>query len=47
MGVLGMLIFIPLCSVLYALFRGYVKKRLVQRNVPEGKWKDPPETKKE
>ena len=47
MGVLGMLIFIPLCSVLYALFRGYVKKRLVQRNVPEGKWMNPPETKEE
>ena len=31
MGILGMLVFIPVCSVLYALFRGYVKDRLVQK----------------
>ena len=28
MGVLGMLLFIPLCSVVYSLFRAYVKDRL-------------------
>lgn len=38
-GVIGMLLFIPLCSVLYALFRGFVKKRLKDRKVPETKWK--------
>lgn len=39
-GVAGMLFFIPLCSVLYALFRGYIKARLVQKNVLDSKWKD-------
>ena len=28
MGVLGMLVFIPLCSVLYSLLRGVVNRRL-------------------
>ena len=41
MGILGML-FIPVCSVLYALFRGYVKDRLVQKAVPAQKWQDAP-----
>ncbi|MEG1989264.1 MAG: AI-2E family transporter, partial [Oscillibacter sp.] len=38
MGVAGMLFFIPLCSVLYALFRGFVKLRLQNRGVPPEKW---------
>lgn len=42
MGVAGMLFFIPLCSVLYALFRDYVKKRLAEKKVPVQKWRDPP-----
>ena len=42
MGILGMLVFIPLCSVLYALFRDYVKTRLSQRHVPVHKWRDDP-----
>ena len=42
MGVLGMLLFIPLCSVVYSLFRAYVKDRLTARNVPVEKWRDPP-----
>ena len=42
MGILGMLVFIPLCSVLYALFRDYVKTRLSQRHVPDHKWRDDP-----
>ena len=42
MGIGGMLFFIPLCSVLYALFRSYVKARLSQRKVPVSKWRDPP-----
>ena len=46
MGVAGMLFFIPLCSVLYALFRDFVKRRLVEKKVPAAKWRDPPPTKK-
>ena len=42
MGLVGMLIFIPLCSVLYALFREFVKGRLAEKNIPEHKWRDPP-----
>ena len=42
MGLAGMLIFIPLCSVLYALFREFVKGRLAEKNIPEHKWRDPP-----
>jgi len=41
MGVVGMLVFIPLCSVLYALFRDFVKDRLVEKRVPEEKWREP------
>ena len=40
MGVAGMLFFIPLCSVLYALFRGFVKERLKVRKIPPQKWRD-------
>lgn len=39
-GIIGILLFIPLCSVLYALFREFVKKRLRERKVPESKWKN-------
>ena len=42
LGIGGMLLFIPLCSVLYALFRDYVKGRLRERNVPAEKWRDVP-----
>ena len=42
MGVAGMLFFIPLCSVLYALFRDFVKGRLTEKQVPAKKWRDPP-----
>ena len=42
MGVLGMLVFIPFCSVLYALFRDCVKGRLADKRVPESKWREPP-----
>lgn len=37
-GITGILVFIPMCSVLYALFRTFVKKRLKERKVPESKW---------
>jgi len=39
MGVAGMLFFIPLCSVLYALFRDFVKERLKEKKVPAKKWR--------
>lgn len=35
MGIVGMLIFIPLVSVVYTLFRGYVYKRLKKRKLLE------------
>ncbi len=38
MGVAGMLIFVPLCSVLYALFREFVYKRLQEKGVTPDKW---------
>lgn len=38
MGVGGMLLFIPLCSVLYTLFRSFIRKRLKEKKVPEEKW---------
>lgn len=38
LGVAGMLIFVPLCSVLYALFREFVYKRLAERQVTPDKW---------
>ena len=41
MGVAGMLLFIPLCSVAYALFRDHVKSKLALKRVPPEKWKDP------
>lgn len=37
-GIMGILVFIPLCSVLYALFATFVKKRLKERKVSESKW---------
>ena len=37
MGIIGMLLFIPLCSVLYALFRQYVKDRLSGKKISPAK----------
>jgi predicted PurR-regulated permease PerM len=37
MGFSGMLIFIPLSSVLYVLFREYIYKRLIDRGVSPDK----------
>ena len=42
MGILGMLVFIPLCSVLYALLRQLTIHRLKQRRVLAEKWREPP-----
>ena len=41
MGVAGMLLFIPLCSVLYAVFRETVGRRLKRRKVSPAKWETP------
>lgn len=43
MGVVGMLVFIPLCSVIYTLFRSYVKERLVKKQIPPSKFTRPPQ----
>ena len=42
MGVLGMLVFIPFCSILYALFRDFVRRRLTEKKIPSDKWNEPP-----
>lgn len=34
MGIVGMLVFIPLSSVVYTLFRGWVYQRLKKKNIP-------------
>ena len=39
-GIAGILFFIPLCSVLYAIFKGFIKKRLKERKVPEKKYNE-------
>lgn len=39
LGIAGILLFIPLCSVCYALFREYVKKQLQNKNISTDKWK--------
>lgn len=41
MGIAGMIIFIPLMSVLYSLFRLYVKNQLYIKGVPEAGWTEP------
>lgn len=38
MGVVGMLVFIPLCSVAYILFRMYVKGKLEEKQIPVEKY---------
>ena len=42
MGIAGMLFFIPLCSVIYAIVRGFVKERLELKGVPTEKWMNAP-----
>lgn len=42
MGVGGMLLMIPLASVLYTLLREYTNKRLAQLGIPEEKLQDHP-----
>lgn len=38
-GIIGIIIFIPICSVLYALFKESVKERLKIRNISQEKFK--------
>ena len=42
MGVGGMLVMIPLVSVMYTLAREFTNKRLAERNIPEEKLRDQP-----
>lgn len=41
MGILGMIVFIPICSVLYQLTRHYVLRRLQDNDVDKDKWENP------
>lgn len=43
MGVAGMLVFIPLCSVVYALFRDFICRRLKERGIGPEVWDPRPE----
>ena len=47
MGVGGMLVMIPLASVLYTLLREFTDKRLAQRNIPAEKLENPPPERRE
>jgi hypothetical protein len=47
MGVGGMLVMIPLTSVLYSLMREFTDKRLAQRNIPQEKLDNPPPERRE
>ncbi|MBQ2888223.1 MAG: AI-2E family transporter, partial [Firmicutes bacterium] len=40
LGILGMLVFIPLCSVAYALFSSFVLQKLKADNIPPEKWQN-------
>ena len=37
-GIMGMLVSVPLCSVLYCLLRELVDKRLAKKDIPAAKW---------
>ena len=41
-GITGMLVFIPLCSVAYALFRTFIKGKLAEKKIPTEKWESSP-----
>jgi len=47
MGVGGMLVMIPLASVVYTLLREFTEKRLAQRNIPQEKLENPPPQRRE
>ena len=47
MGVGGMLLMIPLASVMYTLMREFTDKRLAQRNIPAEKLENPPPERRE
>lgn len=46
LGVAGMIIFVPLCSVLYALFREFVVEKLRTKKVPSDYYRIPYSTRK-
>ena len=39
LGIVGMLIYIPLFSVLYSLLRDHINNKLKKKNIPSEKWK--------
>ena len=39
LGIVGMLIYIPMFSVIYSLFREHINKKLQAEKVPSDKWK--------
>ncbi len=41
MGIFGMLLFIPACSVFHALMKEAIQKRLRDRDIPKEKWENP------
>ena len=41
MGIFGMLLFIPACSVFHALMKEAIQKRLREKNIPKEKWENP------
>ena len=40
MGIAGMLVFIPLCSVLYSLFRDFINGKIDKRGIPKEKYEE-------
>ena len=40
MGIIGMLIYIPLFSVIYCLLKESVNQKLKKQKIPEEKWKE-------
>ncbi len=43
LGIAGILIFIPFCSVCYSLFRDYINKRLAAKSINTEKWETIPD----
>lgn len=42
LGIAGILVFVPFCSVCYSLFREFILKRLKERNIAAEKWETIP-----
>ena len=41
MGIFGMLLFIPACSVFHALMKEAIQRRLREKDIPKEKWENP------